>query len=52
MIILSLALAFLASTVAPTAGEIRPLLIGQKVPDVTLADIDGKPVELRALVAE
>ncbi len=36
---------------APSATEIRPLLIGSEVPAVTLRDLDGKPVELRKLVA-
>jgi hypothetical protein len=33
---------------APT--EIRPLLIGAEVPSVEVRDIDGRPVELSALV--
>lgn len=36
---------------APSAKEVQPLLIGSEVPAVTLADLDGKPIELRELVA-
>ncbi len=49
---LLLALVFLASPLPETASDIRPLLIGQKVPDVNLTGIDGKTFALREMVAE
>lgn len=38
--------------VADKPSEIRPLLIGQKVPKLTLLDVDGKPFSLEKAVAE
>ena len=46
------ALLALATTVPDDASDIRPLLIGQQIPDIALSDIDGKTVTLRALAAE
>lgn len=40
------------SAVAASAGEVRPLLIGAKVPEVTLKTATGKPVNLRKTVME
>ena len=37
---------------ASSAEEIQPLLIGAKVPDVTLHTVDGKAVTLHQAVAE
>jgi peroxiredoxin len=37
---------------AAAPDAIRPLLIGQSMPDVTVKDVDGKPVQLKAILAE
>ena len=39
-----------AGEVAPKAEDIRPLLIGAKVPDSTLRAADGSELELAALI--
>jgi len=39
-----------AAEVAPSAGEIRPLLIGAEVPQAGLRDANGEPFDLRAAV--
>jgi peroxiredoxin len=36
---------------ASSAGAIRPLAVGQSMPDVTVKDMQGRPVELRRQVA-
>ncbi len=36
----------LSDRVAPNADEVHPILVGMKVPDVTLTEVDGKPVRL------
>ena len=38
--------------IAATADLVSPLLIGQTIPDVTLYDIDDKPINLKQLVAQ
>jgi len=40
-----------ATGVPGSAAEVRPLLIGSEVPDVTLKTLDGADFELRAAVA-
>lgn len=40
------------SAVADSAQEIKPLLIGASVPDVTLKSEDGKPLKLKKTVTE
>jgi len=40
------------AAVAPSITQIRPLLIGQKVAESSILDVDGKPVALRKLLAE
>lgn len=49
---LTLALGFASASFADKAAEsaedIQPLLVGASVPDVTVHDLDGKPVSLRA----
>ncbi len=37
-------------SVAASAEDIRPLLVGMKVPEVTLTDADGNPVKLYSLI--
>ena len=36
----------LSDRVATNADEVHPILVGMKVPDVTLTEVDGKPVRL------
>jgi hypothetical protein len=38
--------------IAESPDEIRPLLIGADIPDVTLATVDREPVELRRVLAK
>lgn len=38
--------------VATTATEVRPLMVGAMVPDLTLTDPEGEPVRLREAAAE
>jgi len=38
--------------VATTASEVRPLMVGAMVPDLTLTDPEGGPVRLREAAAE
>jgi len=38
--------------IADSPQTIRPLLIGASVPDLTLADLQGAPVELSAVLAK
>lgn len=38
--------------VADKAEDVRPLLLGDSVPDGTLTTLEGKPVGLRALIAQ
>ena len=61
LLILALFLLFAAGTsnfaqnkgeVADKAGKINPILVGQKVPDVTIEDFDGNKVNLREAVAK
>ena len=51
-LLLSLQSAADKKTVAKSEQDIRPLLIGQKIPDVKLRSADKKTVELKALVSE
>lgn len=37
---------------ATRAEEVRPMLLGAQIPDVTLRNVNGKDVNLRALVGE
>lgn len=41
-----------AADIAENADSVRPILVGQTVPDVVLWQADGKPVKARALVAK
>ncbi|SFI40953.1 peroxiredoxin-like family protein [Halpernia frigidisoli] len=36
----------------PTANEVKPLLIGQKLADATLQNINGKDVNLQSLISQ
>lgn len=38
--------------VADKAGKVNPILVGQKIPDVTIEDLDGNKVNLREAVAK
>ena len=38
--------------IAPSAEDVTPLLNGQKIPEVTLFDTDGKAVNLKQLTSE
>jgi len=38
--------------IADSPETVRPLLVGATIPDVTLASLDGTPVELTNLVAK
>lgn len=46
------ALATGPENIAATADEVRPVLNGQSLPDVTLYDLDDKPVKLQALLKQ
>lgn len=41
-----------AGDVAKSANEVRPILVGDKVPNVVVHTVDGKPFELAKSVAE
>ena len=43
---------FTIAQIYPTANDVKPLLIGQKIPNATLQNLDGKDVELESLMAE
>lgn len=48
-----LGVAALLAVLTPRAGaELRPLMIGQDIPDLTLKDVDGAAVNLRAAAKE
>ena len=49
---LSVSLAAAEGPVATTASEVRPLMVGATVPDLTLTDPEGNPVKLREAAAE
>jgi peroxiredoxin len=55
---LTLALVFLfasssfSQSIASQPTEVTPLLISEKIPDVSVRDLDNKPVHLRELVAQ
>ncbi|MFC3137452.1 peroxiredoxin-like family protein [Shewanella submarina] len=52
-LLLSLSLPMLAKAeIAPDAVSVAPLLNGETLPDVTLRDIDGNKVDLKALVSQ
>ena len=36
----------------PTANDVKPLLIGQKLADATLQDVNGKDVNLQSLISK
>lgn len=40
----------LSDRVAPDAEDIHPILVGMKVPNVTLTSVEGKPVKLYSLL--
>lgn len=56
--ILLIAFSFLLSNVKinaqiyPTANDVKPILIGQKLADATLQDVNGKDVNLQSLISE
>jgi len=41
-----------AQEIAPSADEIRPILIGSRVPDVVVQTIEGSPVGLRDAIGD
>ena len=43
---------FTQSIVAPEPTAIAPLLIGEKVPNISLSDISGKKINLQELAAK
>lgn len=55
---LALSLTFLLSSIMvsaqiyPTANDVKPILIGQKLANATLKDVNGKDVNLQSLIAE
>lgn len=51
LVALAMAGAGHAGEVAAAAEEVHPLLIGAEVPDVTVRDVAGRPVNLRGMVA-
>lgn len=48
----SLLVAVESTDIATTAEDVRPLLNGQTIPDVTLYDVQGNQVNLRTLAAQ
>ncbi len=38
--------------IAEQAADVRPLLIGEKIPDVTLFDAEGSPVNILEMAAK
>jgi peroxiredoxin len=51
ILLLSVGLAGIAGDVATSAALVRPLLVGEKVPDVQIKDADGKAVTLAKALA-
>lgn len=49
---LSIAIFSISQEVPKEATDISPLLVGEKIPDVTLADISGKDISLLTLAAQ
>lgn len=52
LLTLCLSLPTMATEIADHAEAVRPILIGQTIPDVMLWQADGKPVRARALAAK
>lgn len=42
----------LSGKVPTDPGDIRPLLIGAKIPELTLKTVDGDPFDLNSAVSE